>query len=108
MLWRTLGSVRGRPRVAARPEAEETPRAAAKGRVMKKSKAIATCLVNSGMIYRLEDAENEVRQIFLREFPQSNFVLWDQDIDDRTAEQIIKDVGRASRINVRKFIEDFW
>lgn len=73
---------------------------------MKKSTVIATCLVNSSMINRLEDAENAVRQVFLDEFPESNFAQWNREIDDQVAEQIIKNVGRASQINVRKFIED--
>lgn len=67
---------------------------------------IATCLVNSNMISRLEDAEHAVRQVFLDEFPGENLLHWDTEIDDRRAEQIIKTVGRASRINVKMFIDD--
>jgi hypothetical protein len=75
---------------------------------VKKSRVIATCLVNSRMIARIEDAEHAVKQIFLEEFPAANFAQWDQDLDDRAAEHIIKTVGRASQINVKRFIEDLW
>ena len=75
---------------------------------MKKSTVIAKCLVNSNMIDRLEDAKNSVRQVFQSEFPNSNFTKWDQEIDDQAAENIINNVGRASRINVKTFIEDIW
>jgi hypothetical protein len=60
------------------------------------------------MIGRLEDAEHSVQQIFLNEFPNSNFSEWNQDINDKAAENIIRNVGRPSRINVKKFIEDLW
>ena len=65
---------------------------------MKKSKVIATCLVNSNMFNRIEDAEHAV--------PGANYLHWDREMDDAAAEHIIKTVGRASRINVKLFIED--
>jgi hypothetical protein len=58
------------------------------------------------MFSRIEDAEQAVRQVFHDEFPAANYLHWDVDIDDRNAEHIIKTVGRASRINVKLFIED--
>lgn len=73
---------------------------------MKKSKVIATCLVNSNMFNRIEDAEHAVRQVFLDEFPGASYPHWDREMDDAAAEHIIKTVGRASRINVKLFIED--
>jgi hypothetical protein len=73
---------------------------------MKKSEVIAKCLVNSGMKDQMEEAKQAVHQIFLEEFPKASFSNWDQDIDDKVAENIICAVGRASRINVRKFIQD--
>ena len=75
---------------------------------MKKGTVIAKCLVKSNMIGRLEDPEHSVQKVFLNEFPNSSFSEWNQDIDDKTAEDIIRNVGRASRINVKKFIEDLW
>lgn len=75
---------------------------------MRKSTVISKCLVNSNMIGRLEDAEHSVQQVFFNEFPNSNFSEWNQDINDKTAEDIIRNVSRASRINVKKFIEDLW
>ncbi len=75
---------------------------------MKKSTVIATCLVNSNMIQRVEDAEGAVRQVFLDEFPKATYSHWDREIDDSVAEHIIKTVGRASHINVKLFIEDLW
>lgn len=75
---------------------------------MKRSTLIATCLVKSEMIARLEFAEFCVQQTFLSEFPDSNFSEWNHDINERTAEDIIRKVGPTSRINVKKFIEDLW
>lgn len=75
---------------------------------MKKSRVIATCLVNSSMFSRIEDAEHAVRQVFLDEFPGANYLHWDREIDDAAAEHIVKTLGRASRINVKQFIEDLW
>lgn len=67
---------------------------------------IAHCLVNSSIVNRLEDAEHLVRRVFLDEFPDQNLASWDREMDDRTAENIIRNVGRAMWINVRRFIED--
>lgn len=78
------------------------------GDSMKRSTLIATCLVKSDMIARLEYAEQCVQQTFLSEFPNSNFSEWNHDINEGTAEDIIRRVGPASRINVKKFIEDLW
>ncbi|MBZ5497934.1 MAG: hypothetical protein LAP85_16140 [Acidobacteriia bacterium] len=74
---------------------------------MRKCTVIATCLMNSRFINKLEDAEATVEKIFRTEFPESDFVDWNREIDDRAAQNIIKSVGCASRINVRRFIEDF-
>lgn len=79
-----------------------------RGDDMNKSTVIATCLVNSRMISGLDDAENAVRQVFLTEFPEADFLEWNRDMNDRDAKHIISAVGRASTINVRKFIEDLW
>jgi hypothetical protein len=75
---------------------------------MNKSTIIATCLVNSSKLSRLDDAENAVRQVFLDKFPNSNFSQWNCEIGDKAVQQIIEYVGRTSRINVRRFIEDLW
>ena len=75
---------------------------------MRKSTIIAECLVNSGMIERIEEAESAVQQIFIEEFPKADFTQWNQEIDDNTAKNIIRTVDRASRINVKLFIEDLW
>lgn len=60
------------------------------------------------MMGRLEDAEHSVQQEFINDFPNSNFSEWNQDINNNTAEYIIRNVGRASCINVKEFIEDLW
>ncbi len=75
---------------------------------MRRSVLIATCLVKSEMIARLEFAEYCVQQTFLSEFPNSNFSEWNHDINEKTAEDIIGRVGPTSRINVKKFIEELW
>ncbi len=73
---------------------------------MRKSVVIAQCLVNSNMVTSLEQADHYVRTIFEDEFPQQDFARWNADIDNASAERIIQNVGRASRINVKLFIED--
>jgi hypothetical protein len=73
---------------------------------MQKSTIVATCLVNSKMIDKVENAEIAVQNIFQEEFPKSNFREWNIDINDQAARNIINSVGGASRINVRNFIED--
>jgi len=60
------------------------------------------------MFNRIEDAEIRVYQVFLDEFLDKNYVMWNQDLYDGIADQIIKNVGRASKINVKRFIEDLW
>jgi len=75
---------------------------------LKKSTVIATCLVNSKMINGMDDAENRVYQVFIDEFPVANFDEWNQEIDETVARQIIKNVGQASRINVKLFIKELW
>ncbi|MCB2184014.1 MAG: hypothetical protein KQH63_18465 [Desulfobulbaceae bacterium] len=75
---------------------------------MKKITMIASCLVNSSMISRMEDAENAVRQAFSNDFPNDNFDTWNQELPDDIANKVIKNVGRASKINVTRFIQDFW
>ena len=73
---------------------------------MKKSAIIATCLVNSDMVSTIEQAESSVRGIFTDEYPHLNFNQWNEEVSYEVAQDIIKNVGRASRINVEKFIED--
>ena len=75
---------------------------------MKKSTIIAKCLVNSNMISTMEDAENTVSQIFHEEFPNKLYEVWNQVVSQNIAENIINNVGRASRINIKSFIEDLW
>ncbi len=75
---------------------------------MKRSTLIAICLVKSAMIAELDYAEQCVQQTFSSEFPNSNFSEWNHDINDATAESIIRRVGPTARINVKKFIEDLW
>lgn len=71
-------------------------------------KNITIISVNSNMFNRIEDAENRVYQVSLDKFRDKNFAIWNQDLYDRHAEQIVKNVGCASRINVKSFIGDLW
>ena len=73
---------------------------------MRKSTIIARCLVNSNMITRIEDAEWRVQSVFEDEFPLQEFARWNTEVNDSSADQIIRNVGRASTINVKRFIED--
>jgi hypothetical protein len=75
---------------------------------MRKSTVIANCLVNSNMFRDIEEAESAVRKIFYTEFPDHNFSAWNENIPDKTAQNIISKVGKASRINVEQFIKDLW
>ena len=58
------------------------------------------------MIHRIEDAEARVHGVFLLEFPQADFNRWNRRLDEQTAQNVIRNVGKASRINVRMFIQD--
>lgn len=60
------------------------------------------------MIDSLEEAEFTIQKEFTAEFPNANYGQWNQSIDDMTAKNIIRNVGRASRIDVKLFIEDLW
>ena len=73
---------------------------------MRKTTIIATCLVNSNMFRLISDAEFAVKKIFFEDFQESTFEEWNSCIDDRVAENIINAVGRASMINVHRFIDD--
>jgi hypothetical protein len=73
---------------------------------MRKSTVIAKCLVNSRMINSLEEAEHAVQRVFGEEFPQRNFEQWNLVVQDEYGAQIIRNVGRATTINVKSFIED--
>lgn len=75
---------------------------------MKKCETIANCLVNSGFCKEIETAELSVRKIFESEFPEENFAKWNSSLSHAASQGIINGVGRASRINVRKFIQDLW
>lgn len=73
---------------------------------MRRSTIIASCLVNSKMIDRLEIAEAAIRYHFSEEFPQASFERWNREVDDDAARRIISNVGHAMTINVKRFIED--
>lgn len=73
---------------------------------MKKSALIATCLFNSSMVTSIELGERIVRDVFDDSFEGQDFSKWDSAMPDKTAKSIIDGVGRAMRINVRKFITD--
>lgn len=75
---------------------------------MRKSTIIATCLVNLKSGINLEQAELNVRKTFDEEFPRDSFEVWNIDIDERIANNVIRSVGNASRINVKNFIRDLW
>jgi hypothetical protein len=75
---------------------------------MRKARIIATCLLNSNMMPTLGEAERAVGDIFSAEFPKSGYSDWNTEIDDDIASSIVSSVGRASSINVVKFIEQLW
>ncbi len=75
---------------------------------MFKSVVIATCLVNSGFSGTIDEGESKVRYWFGEIFPESDFSKWNSNLNDGAAGNIIKTVGRASSINVARFIWDLW
>jgi len=75
---------------------------------LRKSTIIATCLVNVKSGIKLEQAELIVRETFDENFPRDSFDDWNLNIDERTANHIIRSVGNASRIRVEQFIRDLW
>lgn len=58
------------------------------------------------MVSRMEDGEQLVRNAFADEFPNEAFQDWNRDVDQTVADRIIDTVGRASQINVARFIDD--
>jgi hypothetical protein len=75
---------------------------------MKKCRIIATCLLNAGYMPSREQGELTVRNIFAAEYPGDDFDRWNEEMLDSAAESVVKDVGKASTINVRNFIRDLW
>ena len=41
-------------------------------------------------------------------FPNDDYSEWDTEIEDSVADDMIEAVGKASKIDVQKFIEDLW
>ena len=58
------------------------------------------------MICSLEEAEHAVQSVFEKEFPHQNFAQWNTTVPDADGNRIIKNVGKAMTINVRRFIQD--
>ena len=56
----------------------------------------------------IQEAEINVQNIFHNEFPNDNFHIWNTEIHDSSANNIIKNVGKADSIDVKRFIEDLW
>ncbi len=73
---------------------------------MQKSTLIATCLFNSSMVTNLDVGERIVRHVFDDNFKGIDFAQWNVSLPVKTAQSIIAGVGRAMRIDVRKFIAD--
>ena len=74
---------------------------------MRKSTIIATCLVNMKIGFKtIQEAEAIVQNVFQDEFPKDSFHTWNSNFPDSSAQNIIKNVGKASQINVKQFIDD--
>ena len=73
---------------------------------MKNSTVIAICLFKASIVIRLEEGEHLVREMFAREFPTEDFHHWNREINDSTAQNLIQNVGKAMRIDVKQFIDD--
>lgn len=73
---------------------------------MKRSTIIATCLRNMDLGPSIEECERVVQSEFAKHFPDDVFSDWNREVDSRVANQIISNVGRASRIHVDRFIND--
>ena len=76
---------------------------------MRKSTIIATCLVNMKIGFRtIQEAEAAVQNKFHDNFPDDSFNIWNSNVHDSSALNMIKTVGKASQIDVKQFIEDLW
>jgi hypothetical protein len=93
-------------RDASRTAAQEQDRrhATRRGYPLKKSTLIASCLVNSNLVGRLEDAEFAVVRLAAAEFPDERFADWNTEIDDHVARQIIHSARNASPIRTDKLM----
>jgi len=56
----------------------------------------------------IQEAEMRVQNIFHDEFPNDNFHIWNTEIHDSSASNIINNVGKADSIDVKQFIKDLW
>jgi hypothetical protein len=74
--------------------------------IMKKSTLIATCLINCGSTYQLQEIETSISQTFKEDFPEMNYKDWNTMIPLTDAKAIIQQFGKGYRINVRQFIYD--
>jgi hypothetical protein len=73
---------------------------------MRKGTIIATCLLNCGMVRRLEDGEAQVRQVFGKEFAGRDFDQWNSDVLESRARLTIASVARRISIRVERLIKD--
>lgn len=60
------------------------------------------------MVAAITDGEETVRDVFMIKFPNDDYSEWDTEIEDSVADDMIEAVGKASKIDVQKFIEDLW
>ena len=75
---------------------------------MKKSTVIGTCLANSNIVSGPDEGEYIVAQVFAKEYPAVQFHEWNSDIDEKTAERIIQNIGHNAHIDVKTFIDALW
>lgn len=73
---------------------------------MRRSEVISQCLLNSFMTRSLRAGEEIVRRTFAEEFEGQDFSQWNAPIPDKTGRAIIRGVGSAMRIDVKRFIAD--
>ena len=73
---------------------------------MRKTELIAHVLINAGFNATLEQTELKVRHTFEEEFPDADFHRWNSNVPN--GEDMVKNIGKQDRVNVRLFIQDLW
>lgn len=73
---------------------------------MKKSTAIAQCLIKNNAVRSLQEGEDIVERLFATEFSILDYADWNQEISTARASQLNCQEGEGSTLYIRQMIED--
>ncbi len=73
---------------------------------MKKSTAIAHCLVKNNAVDSLQEGEDIVERLFATEFSILDYADWNQEISEARASQLNCQEGEGFTLYIRQMLED--